>query len=252
MFTSVVASVTDGVSATGVTVSTNVSVAVSGVPPTVFVTVTVIVVVPNASNAGVMVSVRVDPLPVIVRFAGAFGTSVLLLDVAVIVPNAVAASPTLKSTGSGVSSVVALSVMSSIVGSASSAPMSTVGVVFASAASRIAIEAGAALVGDRRRVQERRVHDECVVAGVERRAAGEQRVRERRAAVIGQRAETGIRHADLVAVGAVGQAAGAARADQVEGACRVDRAADVVGRGRPRPGVIARDDRVAQRGGQWS
>src|SRR5258707_21253 len=72
-----------GASFTGFTVSTNVSLMLTGVPPIVFVTVTVIVAVPNWSSAGVIVSVRVDPLPATVRLAGALGTSVVLLDVAV-------------------------------------------------------------------------------------------------------------------------------------------------------------------------
>ncbi len=50
-----------GGSFTGVTVSTNVSLILTGVPLIVFVTVTVIVVVPFlVSRAGVIVSLRVD------------------------------------------------------------------------------------------------------------------------------------------------------------------------------------------------
>src|SRR5260221_8433722 len=93
-----------GGSFTGVTVSTNVSVMLRTVPPIVFVTVTVIVVVPFRSAAGALVIVRVDPLPVRLRFAS--GTSVVLFDVAVMASNAVPASPTLKENDSGVSSGV--------------------------------------------------------------------------------------------------------------------------------------------------
>src|SRR5260370_839466 len=75
-----------GGSFTGVTVSTNVSLMLTTVLPIVFVTVTVIVVVPTWSRAGVTVSVRTDvpTVPVMLRLAGAFGTSVGLLDVAAI------------------------------------------------------------------------------------------------------------------------------------------------------------------------
>src|SRR5207249_12001752 len=117
--------------------STNVSLMLTGVPPIVFVTVTVIVVVPFRSATGVSVSVRVDGVSgPTTTFP--FGKSVVLLDVAVIESNGVDASPTVKvNGGSGVSSAVALSLMSSIDGSASNAPMSTVAVVSASAASRM-------------------------------------------------------------------------------------------------------------------
>src|SRR5439155_5398568 len=59
----VVALVTPGASAIEKTTSAKVSVAVNGVPPIVFVAVTVMVVVPERFSAGVIVSVRVDPLP---------------------------------------------------------------------------------------------------------------------------------------------------------------------------------------------
>src|SRR5260221_546759 len=132
----VVALVTDGVSATGVTVSRNVSLMLTGVPPIVLVAVTVIVVVPNWFSAGVSVKVRVDGVSApTTAFAG--GTSVVLLDVAVMDVKALVLSPTWNVNDSGVSSGIVLSVMASSDGSASNAPMSTVAVVSTSAASRI-------------------------------------------------------------------------------------------------------------------
>ena len=110
---------------TSVTVNRNVSVMLKTVPLMVFVTVTVMVAVPFWFAAGVMLRVRVEPVPVITMLA--LGTRVVLLDVAVIESKAVAESPTLKlKGGSAVSSAVVLSVMSSTDGSASKAPMSTV------------------------------------------------------------------------------------------------------------------------------
>ncbi len=124
-----------GGSFTGVTVSTNVSLMLTTVLPMVFVTVTVIVVVPDWSGAGVSVNVRVDGVSGPIT-AFAFGSSVGLLDVATMDVKALVLSPMLKVNDSGVSSGVVLSVMSSTPGSASTAPMSTVAVVSASAASR--------------------------------------------------------------------------------------------------------------------
>src|SRR5260221_12543237 len=65
-----------GGSFTGVTVSTNVSVMLRTVPPIVFVTVTVIVVVPFRSAPGGMGSGRVDPRPRRPQFASGTGARV--------------------------------------------------------------------------------------------------------------------------------------------------------------------------------
>src|SRR5262245_1960717 len=116
-----------GASLTAATVTSNVSVMLYGVPLIVFVAVSVIVVVPLCSAAGTMVNVRVGPRPATVMFCGWFGTSVVLPDDAV----TVSASPTLNRNTSGVSSAAVLSVTSSIVGSASKAPMSVVGIASA-------------------------------------------------------------------------------------------------------------------------
>ena len=78
----IVSPVTFGGSFTALTVSTNVSTAVW---PFVAVTVTVIVVLPFWSAAGVICSVREPPDPVKLRFAFRFGTSVVLDDEAVTV-----------------------------------------------------------------------------------------------------------------------------------------------------------------------
>src|SRR5687768_18400523 len=100
-----------GASFTSDTVTTNVSVAVW---PLVAVTVTVIVAVPSAgvlaSAAGVISSVRLDPVPLITKLA--FGISVVLLDVATTeVINEPVPSPILKlNCGTAVSSAVVLSV----------------------------------------------------------------------------------------------------------------------------------------------
>jgi hypothetical protein len=131
MSSSVDAGVMNGVPATGVTVSTNVSLIVTGAPLTILVTVTVIVVVPNRVGAGVSVSVRVDAVSAPTT-APLFGSRIVLLDVAVIVSNAVAASPMWNVNVSGVSSVVVLSEMSSTDGSTSTAPMSAATAVSAS------------------------------------------------------------------------------------------------------------------------
>src|SRR5262245_46171415 len=123
-----------GGSSTGFTVNRNESDAVSVVPPEVNDAVTVMVAVPDRSGAGVTLSVRVEPLPVMLRLA--FGTSTVLPDVAVttipLVP-----SPTLNANDNGVSSFVEWSAMSSIVGFASTAPMSTVWTASGSAESRM-------------------------------------------------------------------------------------------------------------------
>src|SRR5262245_3745188 len=113
----VVAGVTSGISATGATATTNDVDAVSTRPVTVEVTVTVIVVVPLAFAAGVSVRVRVPPDPVTWTFA--FGTSVVLLELAVIESKPIAASPTLKVNDSGVSSAVVFAAIASIVGATS-------------------------------------------------------------------------------------------------------------------------------------
>src|SRR5580765_3522287 len=80
LFTVVVAFVTDGVSATGFTV--NMKVFTSG-PPTDRLIVTVILVVPLAFVAGLIVTTPVEPVIATLRCAASFGTSVALLDVAV-------------------------------------------------------------------------------------------------------------------------------------------------------------------------
>src|SRR5262249_8255177 len=110
-----------GVTGAGVTVSTNVSVIVIGNPLTILVAVTVMVAVPLCPEAGLIVSVRVDPLPTASRLAAAFGTSVVLLDVTAIV----SALATSNANDSGVFSAVVLFAMSSSDGTASKAPMST-------------------------------------------------------------------------------------------------------------------------------
>src|SRR5262249_4929522 len=130
--TFVVAPLTDGVSATGSTVSRNVSIAVSGVPPTVFDTVTVIVAVPERVAPGAIVSVHGEAPPV--PRSPAFGASNWSFDVATAAEQLVVPSPTLNGTDSGVSSAVVLSVTSSIVGLASRAPMSTVATALPAAA----------------------------------------------------------------------------------------------------------------------
>src|SRR5689334_12987951 len=88
----VVAFVTDGVSATGATVSTNVSVMLCELEP---FTVTVIVDVPNLSASGLIVKVRDDPDPLNAMFATLFGTSAVLEEVA-LTDTIEAAPPTLK------------------------------------------------------------------------------------------------------------------------------------------------------------
>src|SRR4051794_19413157 len=121
----VVALVTDGVSATALTFRTNVSLIVTGTPPVVFVMVTVIVLVPDWFVTGVIDNCLVAAVSgPIVMFA--FGTNVVLLEVAVIESNDENESPMRKIKTAGVSSPVVLSLMSSRDGSASNAPMSTV------------------------------------------------------------------------------------------------------------------------------
>src|SRR5262249_55697783 len=126
----VVAPTTTGGSATGCTVSTNESPMLRGEPLIHFVAVTVTVVVPNAFNAGVMISVRVEPKPATPMLLS--GTSVVLED-----DVKIASASTANRNASGVSSGAVLSAMSSIEGSASNAPRSTVGVESPAAASTI-------------------------------------------------------------------------------------------------------------------
>ena len=101
-------------------------------------------------------------------------------------------------------------------------------------------ESGAALVG-RQGLTGGGIHGQGVAPGVDGGAAGQEGDGLGGPAVESQRAEARVGDADQVAVGAVGQAAGAARADQVVGAGGGDHADDVAA------GVLG-DDRVVQGG----
>ncbi len=89
-----------------------------------------------------------------------------------------------------------------------------------------------------------------IAACLNSRTRRQQRVRLRRAAVVSQRSKSGARNANLVAVDAVCQTSGAAGADQVERAGRIDGATDVVSSIRRAVFVeVAGDDRVLKRNG---
>src|SRR5260370_390560 len=106
MSSSVVALVTPGRSATGSTVSTNVSPIDCVVLLTLAVTVTVIIDAPKRFAAGDMVSVRVDPEPLNTTLA--LGNKIWLLDTAVtvIAGRLTPVSPILNVSTAGTSSSV--------------------------------------------------------------------------------------------------------------------------------------------------
>ena len=110
-------------------------------------------------------------------------------------------------------------------------------------------ESGAALIGGQG-LAGGGIDGQGVAARVDGRAAGQEGDGLGRPAVVcSQRAEARVGDADLVAVDAVDQAAGAAGADQVVRAGRGDRAGDVVGRRTDAgPVGVQRDDRVVQGG----
>src|SRR5262249_56718719 len=130
-----------GGSLTAFTVSVNDVNEVCSTPPTVFFTVIVIVATPDALASGVSVSVRAEPLPVRQMLAAGqtppAGNRPGLSLVAVIESNAVVASPTLTVSDSGGSSLIVWFAGTWTIGSASTAPRSTVCVAAASAAPRV-------------------------------------------------------------------------------------------------------------------
>ena len=190
--------VSAGGSLTGPTVSTNVSAMLTGVPPMVFVAVTVIVVMPDWLAAGVRVRVRVHAVSALTT-AFAFGSSVVLLDVAAIESKAVGAIADAEREGQR--RILGSRLVGDVLNRRVGLERPDVHRLHGAGIRRVADprEARAALIGD--------ADSESVVTRVERRAAREERVRRRRTAVVRQRAQPRIDrapgHADLVAVRAM-------------------------------------------------